>query len=157
MESKMSALEKINSLVASHYVVIIQSDTEVFVDDYENGEGESRNSWVNDTNTFKLTTETLSSGLKDAIREYYLNVLELNYTDDELRESLGSYLDQTYFYTHSKLVDVDNTKPSKQQISLWQDGEEELFTHSTTVTISINGIDIPCELLTDLLFPEEEK
>ena len=43
----MSVLAELKNLTSERYVVTIESDTTVYEDDYQNGEGSCVNSWEN--------------------------------------------------------------------------------------------------------------
>ena len=147
-----STLKKINDLIENVYTIEIISDTEVCVDDYNDGELENVNSWTNDTTIFHTEQENLSSELLTYLTTYIEDTLyvELN-KDNTIREALEAYDDSDYFYV-SKMVNKDNCEPYKSEIEEWKKGQTKLYVQNISITVKINGKSIPADLLSDILF-----
>jgi len=148
----MTTIQKIDNLIQTNeYKVEISSYTDVYLDDYEQGELEHRNSWVNDKESFYIEKEHLRETLKEELEEYITDTLYAEYKFEWLKESLTSYDDTDTAFFYSNFVDVDNTTPTEDQIQNWKDGKEELFNQSISIVISIDGTDIPISILRELL------
>jgi hypothetical protein len=147
-----SIIEKINKEIAGSYTVTIESDAIVHVDDYENGEGEYRNSFDNRDMEFNSSPETLVEDIKTNLQKYIKNEICTSYDETSLKEQMADE-DEDHFWV-SVFVDVDNTEPNESQIERWKKGEEELFVQDNDVRISINGTPLKNGILTNILFDE---
>ena len=146
----MTTIDKINELIDNTYTIEITSDTEVNLDDYTEGEGEFRNGWTNDKVIFHTESENLKSEVKQYLVDYIEDTLYVTCSEKDLLEAIGSYDDNEYFFV-SKTVDNENTDPSETQIEDWKKGKEELFVQNIRITVSINGKELPADLLLEIM------
>ena len=150
-----NTIEKINKLILSgEYYVQISSVTDVYVDDYERGELDHRNYWENDTLDFYEIKENLSDTLNDKIKYYIESILYAEYNQEWLKDVLCNYYDDYFYYNN--FVNVDNETPTEKEVELWRNGKVELFNQTICITIKINGVLIPTNILFELLFDKDD-
>jgi hypothetical protein len=148
----MTPTQKILQQTQQTLAVEISSFADVHIDDYQQGELDHVNYFENTTKTFCSTPETLKADILDALESYVENVIYTTYNEDDIKEQLENRDDSNFFV--SVLVDNDNREPNDAQIARWKAGEETLYIQDNCITISVNGTDIECELLNELLFDE---
>lgn len=146
----MTTLEKILEVTQSNLAVEISSFADVSIDDYERGELDHVNYFENDTKTFCSTPKTLKTDILDALEDYVEHVIYTTYNSDDIKEQLENRDDTNFFV--SVLVDNNNSEASDAQIARWKAGQEILYIQDNCITISINGTNIECNLLNELLF-----
>jgi len=146
----MNTIDKINELIDNTYTIEIKSYTDVHLDDYEDGELEYRNGWANDTTTFHTESENLTEEVSSHLFTYLDDTLFLEYKKEHLIDSLNSGDEETCFWM-SNFVDNDNTTPSESQVEEWKDKKIELFVQSISISISVNGTELPACLILEIL------
>ena len=146
----MNITQKILEASQSTLSVEIKSFADVSIDSYEEGELDHVNYFENDTKRFTSTEDTLKEDILSNLEDYVENVIYTDYNEESIKEQLADRDDSSFFV--SVLVDNDNTEPSETQLEDWKNGTETLYIQDNCITISINGTDIECELLNELLF-----
>jgi len=144
----MTPIQKINQLISKSYTIKVSSYTTVYEDDYIEGEAtNASNSWSGDSKIINSTEDTLEADIRDGVLDYLEN--ELYVSDKYLTDSLRTYADEDYFY-YSKFVDADNDKPSESQVDEWKNGGETLYVQNISITVSVNGVNLPMDILIDI-------
>lgn len=97
---------------------LVKSYHEIFVDDYNEGEGKNVNSYT-------FSGKVRADSPKEAVN-IYLN--------DNLGYNLGFENcevcpDEEGLVQTSCLVDADNLQPSKQVVKMWENGEVDLYAN----------------------------
>lgn len=146
----MTTLEKIQNLVDDTYTIEISSETEVHLDDYEEGELGYRNGWVNDRTLFHSEPFNVEGEIKQYLTSYIEDTLFLDYTEKDIISDLKNYDDNDYFCSN-QCVDNENTTPSKEQIESWKKKEIELFNQSIRIEVSINGTNLTADILLEIM------
>jgi len=146
----MTTINKINNLIEDNYTIEISSYTEVYLDSYEEGELDLRNHWQNEKMTFNTDSKTLEADIQVNIEEYIENVLFATYNKTYVIDSLKNVIDDNSFW-YNNFVDVENTTPDEAQIEEWKKGEIELFTQYIRITTSINGVEIPADIMLEIM------
>lgn len=101
---------------------LIKSNTEVFEDDFEKGEGKGVNCY-----DFESTVEAESP--RDAVLKFIAN--KLHFTDGTLDEDIEEGSQKCY----CTMVDNENTEPNNPQIEAWKRGEIVLYSSYTRFTV----------------------
>lgn len=148
----MTPTQKILNQTQQTLSVEIRSFADVSIDDYEQGELDHVNYFENDTKRFSSTTETLKEDILSNLEKYVTDVIYTTFNEDDIKEQLENRDDESFFV--SVLVDNNNREPNDAQIARWKEGNETLYIQDNCITISVNGTDIGCELLNELLFDE---
>jgi len=146
----MKATQKILEKTQTNLSVEIRSFADVSIDDYNQGELDHVNYFENDTKRFSSTEATLKEDILSNLKKYVEDSIYTDYNEESIKEQLADRDDVSFFV--SVLVDNNNTEPSETQLENWENGIETLYIQDNCITISINGTDIECELLNELLF-----
>jgi hypothetical protein len=95
---------------------------DVFIDNYENGEGKH-------VNSYDLTSECKALTVQDAIINHFNNTVYLpfdfQHADIDKEQNL-------IFYCN--LVNVDNEDPTEHEREEWKKGKIELFANNIIIT-----------------------
>ena len=94
----------------------------VFIDNYENGEGKH-------VSSYDLTSECKALTVQDAIINHFNNTVYLpfdfQHADIDKEQNL-------IFYSH--IVNVDNEAPTQYEFEKWKKGEVELYANNIIIT-----------------------
>ena len=97
----------------------------IFVDDYNLGEGEEVNFW----------TQTLSAKTPKELLGELENYIPKNAVANMEQANLNDYDDSNEYFT-SYLVDNDNNEPSRIELEQWEKGEIKLYVTNCQVLVS---------------------
>ena len=98
---------------------IVKSYHDIFVDDYNEGEGKNVNSYT-------LNGEVRADNPKEAVNIYFKDHLGYNLGF----ENCEVCPDESSLIQTSCLVDVDNLQPSEQEVKMWENGEVDLYANN---------------------------
>jgi hypothetical protein len=95
----------------------------VFIDDYENGEGKQ-------VNFYQQTSEQNAESVKTAIENHFKNVIYLpfNFNETDTNE------DKTVMYWNA-LVDENNEQPHEGDIERWKKGTRDLYSNNIDIEV----------------------
>jgi|LakMenEpi03Aug12_release.lakeMendotaPanAssembly.Ray.scaffolds.fasta_scaffold1854133_1 hypothetical protein len=100
----------------------ITTEHNVFIDNYENGEGKSVNFYI-------LTSECKALTVQDAIINHFNNTVylpfDIQYADIDKEQNL-------IFYCN--LVNVDNEDPTEHELEEWKKGKIELYSNHIVIS-----------------------
>lgn len=102
---------------------IVESLHEVYVDDYENGEGEH-------VNTYTLKNEVHADNPIHAVNKYLNDELNYNLGFENCEVYEGKRVDT------SCLVDVDNDQPDSRMVDEWKQGRITLYANHISMFVS---------------------
>jgi len=146
----MQIVNNIQNLVRGNYNCKISSRVDVHEDDYNQGELDWVNGWSGDIISFDATDENIVEYIKHQLTNYISSELDMEYTEAQIIEAMDSYMDDNNFFI-SQAVDVDNCEPTEDLITKWKKGEEKLYTQDACITITINGKELPIEILVNIM------
>lgn len=108
---------------------IIESEHDIYIDSYEDGEGEQVSSYT-------LKSEVRAETPKEAIEKYFDAVLCLSFDFEKAaiahKEDENEPKNKLWY---SSLVDDDNVEASPKEIIEWQEGKMMLYTNNITLYI----------------------
>lgn len=108
---------------------IVKTMHDVYVDDYNEGEGKH-------VNSYNLKGEIESETPQDAVQQYFDRHLGYNFAMNNAYVPHKEEEDAPKNVLHySVLVDEENVEASKEDIKLWQEGKKELYSNSIYLII----------------------
>lgn len=100
----------------------ITTEHNVFIDNYENGEGKSVNFYI-------LKSECKALTVQDAILNHFKNTVYLPF---DFKHADIDKDQNVIFYSH--IVNVDNEKPTETEVEKWKKEQIELFSNNIIIT-----------------------
>ena len=97
---------------------------DVYVDSYEQGEGES-------VNMYTQESEQESETIIGAVKKHYENVLCF----DEFKDELAQFEEGETTLYYSNLVDQDNYEATTKQIDKWKKNKIKLYSNNITFEV----------------------
>jgi len=156
-ENEMSTvIDKLNETILKQYNVSITAEITIFKDNYESQEGEYSNSYIEITKGILTDAENLSYDLINLTQNYITDVLDMEYNDGMIEESLTNSFGLCKFWLCTQ-VNEDNKNPTENQIIMWEEAHELLFIKDMCVRIKINDTRVSNDLLFDLMFKDQLK
>jgi len=149
----MNAFEYLDQLILDNYTIEVTSEVMVYEDHYDTGEGRYITSFENASKRFYSTRENLSDELRRAIIEYVEDVLFIDCDDDMIAEAINASINDYSFWI-SFNVNTQNEHPSVDEITRWKNNQGHMYLQDNRITVTINGAEIPNELLFELIFEE---
>jgi hypothetical protein len=109
----------------------IESFHDIFIDDYKEGEGKQ-------VNSYNLNAIIEAQNVTEAIKKYFDTVLYFSF------EIEHTHIDEHGDLHYSNLVNHENEEATHEEIVLWQDGKETLYSNNTYLSIhQLNKILLP--------------
>ena len=130
-----SYLLELNSFVDAY------EDDYDYEDDYEDGEGQNVNSWEVDSFSKNYNSlDELANNIKKDLAEY---LTKESYED--IKESYIDIDDDERVH-YSVLTNADNSPATEREKEEWKNGNQKLYSNQYSITVSINGTEIPAHL-----------
>jgi hypothetical protein len=108
----------------------IDSSHFVFIDDYKQGE-------IEYTNSYSLNAFIEAENVTEAIKKYFNTVLYFSF------DIKNKHIDEQGDLHYSNLVNNENEEATHEQIELWKQGKETLYSNNTYLSIhQLNKISI---------------
>lgn len=108
---------------------IVKTMHDVYVDDYNEGEGKH-------VNSYDLKEEVKAETPQDAVQQYFEKHLGYKFAINNAYIPHKEEEDAPKNVLHySVLVDEENVEASKEDIKLWQEGKKELYSNSIYLII----------------------
>lgn len=100
----------------------IKSFNSVFIDNYEEGEGDM-------VNEYNIKGEISAESAESALMLFVENNLNFNYDKENLQ------VDDVCGAVYTTLVDNENYEASEEEIKEWRNGKIELYAHYSHIKI----------------------
>lgn len=140
----------------SNYVVAISGYTEVYEDNYNDGESNYVNAF--DTPEQEISVDALDEKNISTIKQFILDYLnEMLFDELNLDNLAESVLICDTRIEYSQQCDKDNQKPIAMEIELWKENKCKLYSQDINLYMTINGTAVSEEDLNTIIEYKEAK
>ena len=144
-----TAIQRLNNKICEEYTIEITCDRSHIIDRYEEGEIEEVAFVKSFYNSKKESTvENISKSLKETV-DYVLKTYTQFNTFEEYFSDNFNYSDD-YFIVHRQ-VNKDQNEPTKEEISQWKEGKEDLYSQYTHIKLAVNSALLDVDMIKSLI------
>lgn len=144
-----SAIQRLNETICQEYTIEVTCDQSHIIDRFEEGELEE----VSFSESFykskrESSVENIGNNIKEVVN-YILKTYTQFQTFEEYVNDNFNYSDD-YFIVYRQ-VNKDQSSPTQEEIELWKNGEEDLYSQYTHIKLKVNSTLLDVDMIRSLV------
>jgi len=145
-------IQKLNNKICEEYTIEVTCDQSHIIDRYEEGEIEEVSFVTGFYNSKRESTvENIGSNVKEVVEHVLKSYTQFNTFEEYFNDNFN-YSDD-YFVVHRQ-VNNDRNTPTGDEIKMWKNGEEDLYSQYTHIKLKVNSALLDVDMIRSLIETE---